>query len=270
MDGMDDTVSTAEKRFWSEFDTAIAADRNPTAAKISEITRDTIGHDVSEGTIKGWLPCKGNSPRRLPRFEDDLLAVIKALSAEQQCDWRALLRTAKKGRDARTSGDVQAVEPDPAAEERQPVDLSGDKSKTTRRDKKQRFLVLAGAAIVAAALGIVALVRTTRATDSDLPAAMPQNQEQQAASPQLCADVVNSVAHVFPKPGADPYNKIAKYKGDQMVLYPDMPDATGPDGRRYRAIRSPARADPGKSSYSWVLAGDVANAPCNAPRRQPR
>src|SRR6266498_1031539 len=98
MADMDETMSTAEKQFWSEFDAAVAADRNPTAAKISEITRDTINHDVSEGTIKGWLPCKGNSPRRLPRFEEDLLAVIKALGAEQQCDWPSLLRAAKKGR----------------------------------------------------------------------------------------------------------------------------------------------------------------------------
>src|SRR6266536_2220856 len=117
MDGMDDPVSTAEKQFWSEFEAAAAADGNPTAAKISEITGDTIGHDVSEGTIKGWLPCKGNSPRRLPRFEEDLLAVIKALGAEQQCDWPSLLRAAKKGRDERASGDSQAVEPVPAAEE---------------------------------------------------------------------------------------------------------------------------------------------------------
>jgi hypothetical protein len=267
---MDDTVSTTEKQFWSEFDLAVAADGSPTAAKISEITRDTIGHDVSEGTIKGWLPCKGNSPRRLPRFEEDLLAVIKALGAEQKCDWPSLLRAAKKGRDARTSGDPQTAESHPAAEEGRPANQLGDNSKTTIRGKKQRSLMLVGAVIVTTALAIVALVLTTRVGGGNLPAALPQNQGQQSASPQLCADVVSSIAHVFPKPGAVPYDKIAKYKGDQMVLYPDMPDAIGPDGRRYSAVRSPARADPGKSAYSWVLASDIANAPCSPPRRQAR
>lgn len=266
---MRDALSEAEKRFWCAFDAAIADDGSPTPVKISEATREVIGREVSEGTIKGWLTDQGDSPRRLPRFERDLLTVIKALGAEKECDWLSLLRAAKKGRDTRKGGGHQAVEPDHAAREERPADLSGDNSKTTTRDKKQRSVTLVRVAIVTV-LAVVVVGLTTRASDDNPPSATPQDEEQQTASPQVCADVVKSVAHVFPKPGAEPYAKIAKYKGDQMVLYLDAPDTTGPDGRRYRAIRSPARADPGKSHYSWMRAGDIANAPCNAPRRQQR
>lgn len=91
-----------------------------------------------------------------------------------------------------------------------------------------------------------------------------------AETTSLCAVVTSPVAHVFPTPGADPYPKIAKYSGDQITLYRDTADASGPDGRRYRAIRSPARADPGKSPYSWMRADDISDTPCDPPRRPSR
>jgi hypothetical protein len=84
----------------------------------------------------------------------------------------------------------------------------------------------------------------------------------------MCVEVVSSVARVFPEPGADPYGKIAKYRGEQIILYPELSDTTGPDSRRYRAIRSPARANPGKSPYSWMLADDIADTPCGSRHRE--
>jgi hypothetical protein len=121
-------------------------------------------------------------------------------------------------------------------------------------------VLLIGAGVLCIILGVLAL--SADASDS----ANPETATGIHQGP-VCAKIVSDVAFVFPAPGEEPYKKIAKYQGDQVIPYTDKSDTVGPDGRRYRAIRSPARANPGRSPYSWMLAEDLVDAPCRSPGR---
>jgi hypothetical protein len=69
--------------------------------------------------------------------------------------------------------------------------------------------------------------------------------------------VVVSAAGVYRNPGdPDESRLVTKYRNDTVELHLDETDATGPDGRLYRAVRTPTR---GISGYSWMLADDLAD-----------
>lgn len=260
--------SEQEMKFWDEFNAAVVAAGRLSPVEISRLTDEVIDHPVSASTIRGWL-----TKDRLPRDDDDFLAVIKVFQAERQHDWLPLLHAAQKGRDGRVA-DGPSLRSSPPTERVAQTEhathspSSSDEPRHVMGKKASRSLMLGGACAIVSLVIIVAFVLSVEAGGGNDPVAAGEGQGLPAGSPrpsaQACADVVKPVAYVFPQPGADPYEKIAKYRGDEVVLYPEVPDAADPNGRRYRAIRSPARANPGRSPYSWMLAEDIADAACKA------
>jgi hypothetical protein len=260
--GMADVLSPAERKFWHEFDRAAATAGNPSAGEISRLASEIIGYCLAESTIRGWL-----AHRCLPRDEEGFLAVIKVFQAEQRPDWLPLLHSAQKGRNARLGSEPgpqivaapQAVEAEPSAAEIRPsVDerQHPQRVEDVLRKGTRRVFALVGGGVLVAALAVAGTLALSAGGNRNNRSTSPESDTR------ICADVISPVAHVFPQPGAEPYDKIAKYHGDQIVLHPAVSDATDSDGRQYRAIRSPARADPGKFPYSWMLAEDITGRPC--------
>jgi hypothetical protein len=196
-------------------------------------------------TLKGWFTTCQSLPDKLVFVE-----LAKALELDEK-EWSGRWEEWDRARytAARNSASPTPGEPEPAA--------------PTPRDTRQRTVMLVGVGVLCGLLGAIGVLALSVAASSSTNPEAPSETHQRPA----CANIVSQVAYVFPAPGDEPYKKIAKYQGDQVVLYADKSDTIGPDGRRYRAVRSPARANPGRSPYSWMLADDLADAPCRPSRR---
>jgi hypothetical protein len=85
------------------------------------------------------------------------------------------------------------------------------------------------------------------------------NREQtENGDPVACAIVTVDKAGVFPAP-ADPNPLTTKNKGDKVTLPRDGSEVTGPDGRRYRIVRTPTRTP---SGHAYMLADNINLVPC--------
>lgn len=191
-------------------------------------------------TLKGWFKTCQSLPDKLVFLE-----LAKTLELDEQ-EWSERWEQWDRARytAARNSAGRIPAPPEPTA--------------PAPRDERQPPVLLIGVGVLCGILGTLGGLALAAFAGNSTNAHAPSGTDRLP----VCADIVSQMAHVFPAPGDEAYKKIAKYQGEQVVLYPGAPDTVGSDGRRYRAVRSPARADPGRYPYSWMLADDLANAPC--------
>jgi hypothetical protein len=73
-----------------------------------------------------------------------------------------------------------------------------------------------------------------------------------------CAVVAGTYAEVFRSPG-DPDPLTIKLRGERITFPREMRETAGPDGRKYRMVRTPTRTTFG---YAYALSGALKAVPC--------
>jgi hypothetical protein len=268
----DDDPSPAEKTFFAKFDAALDTDGRPSSSEISRCTRDVVGKEVPEPTIRGWI-----EKASLPRSNDDFMAVLKALGAErQELDWLELLRAARRSRQVRLSSipdqepspgdEILPIEPTPSS---QPVltaatpehrgqteiriedgpapassiVLTNEAPKTAEPPlHRQPIVMLSLGALTLTVIVLAAVIWHMKHTDD------PQRQ---------CATVIAASAPVYAEIG-QPLLK-EKKRGEQVEFYQALKPTRGSDGT-YRAV---LLREGGAHGFGWMLESQLEAASCN-------
>lgn len=229
---------------WNRVQEALAANKNPTTRQIDRMAA-VVGEELAATTVDGWFRTWSVVPA-WGRF----YALIKALGAEHDEDWRALHEAALTADRRRKREERKRKFSDHHTE----LPTAAGSPPTVA---KRVIKVAAAVVAVVAAITILKVFQSLEGGGSDVAAgfsAEPARSGALTPGVRYCAPVVAEVAVVHSAPDVGSTRIKFKYLDDEITLS----NRPAPEG--WFAVQTPWDA-PG---FNWMRAADLAPpAPCS-------
>jgi len=224
---------------WHHVKRALAENGHPTATQIAALAA-SLGYRLPASTIRSWL--HHHSIPSWPKFE----ALLIALGAEKDLDWRSLWVAAKEAprRNQEVTAEVSALS--------DPTDLQSTESTSPgRMSARLRTATFLGALVLLALALLFATWRKVPATSTATSGDTSSTGSIVAAV--MCAQIVEEPAAVYVGPYTSARPIKYKYRGDEVVLV-RRPQSSP----QWLAIRTP-KDPPG---FAWMQASDLKPISC--------